>query len=339
MVSYNSTDTEYLGTYVTQITYYEPWNELVNVRHEEEYVSGHDSNGDPIYSTRVWYTTEVRNHSERFTYKTPESLFEEPIDRSTFEKIKKRFASNPIFKDMKRHYHTKDGDAWITIYDGSIEHIYDITYKHKYKNKIKASQTHTIFRMEEINEEAAKKYNLYDYPEINNRTQSPIIGRVLPEKDVQMIRYINATRGKSNQFRIYMLFFNEDEFDKSERQKAYWQNGNKNEFVVCLGMKQDSVVWTNAFSWCDVPKLEIKTRNYFISNPKLNVYEYGRWLNKNITENWKRKEFEDFKYINVELSKTQTIWIFVLTIIFNLVISACLIFNRHGYDDTFNKTW
>ena len=39
MVETNSSDIEYLGTYVNQITYYEPWNELVEVRHEEEYVS------------------------------------------------------------------------------------------------------------------------------------------------------------------------------------------------------------------------------------------------------------------------------------------------------------
>ena len=332
MVSYNSADIEYLGTYVTQITYYEPWNELVQVRHEERYVSGRDSDGNPIYSTRVWYTTEVRNHKERYTYKMPDSHFETSISKETYDKMKKRLNSKPIFKDMKRRYHTKDGDAWITVYDGSIEHMYDITYAHRYKNKIKASQTHTIFRMEEINEETAKKYHLYDYPKIKNDAQIPILGRNVSDKDLQMIRYINATRGKSNQFRMYMLFFNEDEFDKSEQQKAYWQNGNKNEFVVCLGMKNDSVAWVNAFSWCDMPKLEIKTRNYFISNPILNIYEYGQWLNKNITDNWQRKEFKDFKYINVELSKTQSIWLLVITIIFNLIVSALLIFNRFNYD-------
>ena len=89
----------------------------------------------------------------------------------------------------------------------------------------------------------------------------------------------------------------------------------KNEFIICLGMKGDSVAWTNSFSWCDMPKLEVKTRSYFIDNPKLDLVKYGTWLNNNIDENWVRKEFEDFNYIDIELSIGQYIALLFLTIV------------------------
>lgn len=333
MVETNSSDIEYLGTYVNQITYYEPWNELVEVRHEEEYVSGHDSDGNPIYSTRVWYTTEVRNHSEYYTYKTPHAMFETEISKNLYDKIKNRFATRAQFKDMHRDYHTKDGDAYITIYDGTIEHLYDVAVTNRYRNKISANQSHTIFKMIDISKKEADSLGLYEYPDIRELNQNPIIGRTVSFEENQMIRYINATRGKRNQFRMFVLFFNESELEKSELQKSYWQNGNKNEFVLCLGMRGDSVVWTNAFSWCDIPKLEVMSRNYFIARPKLDLYEYGQWLEKEIDENWTRKEFSDFNYINIELSDGQYIALLILTIIFNILISLCVVYNNISHED------
>jgi hypothetical protein len=328
MIDYNASDTEYLGGYITKITYYEDWDELVEVSHKEQV--GTDSDGDPIYHT--YYTTERRYHPERWTYVDNTSNFEIPIRKELYNKIKARLGTPSIYKDMRRRYYKKDGDAYITIYDGSMEHIYDITNKHRYKNKIKASHSHTIFKMSEIDKALADSLKLYEYPNIDDLTQNPILGRVATEDELQVFRYINAMKGKKNQFRTYILFFNHDEFDKSEKQKAYWQNGNKNEFIVTLGMKEDSVVWSNCFSWCDMPKLEIMTRTYFINNPKLNLKEYGIWLNNQIDDNWERKEFSDFKYIGIELSNGQYIGLIILTVIFNLAVSFGIIINQFNHD-------
>ena len=187
--------------------------------------------------------------------------------------------------------------------------------------------------MIDIDKETADTLGLYEYPDITDLAQNPIIGRNVSKEEIQIFRYINAMKGKKNQFRTYVLFFKHDEFDKSELQKSYWQNGNKNEFIVCLGMKVDSVVWTNSFSWCDMPKLEIKTRSYFINNPKLDLVKYGTWLNNNIDENWVRKEFDDFNYIDIELSTGQYIALFFLTIVFNIGIGAAVIYNNVNFDD------
>ena len=167
--------------------------------------------------------------------------------------------------------------------------------------------------------------------------QNPIIGRNATDKDKQRIKYINATYGKIHQFRIYMLFYEGKDIEISEQQKAYWQNGNKNEFVVCLGTQQDSVVWCNSFSWCDEPKLEVLTRDYFIQNPKVDIDAYGKWLQTQIPTKWKRKEFADFEYIRIGLSRGQYIALIIIMILLNIGISIFLVMNDIKNENSYEK--
>ena len=327
MVSVNSSDTEYLGGYVNRITYYEPWDEMVHVRHTRT-----NSDGE----TEVYYTWEREYHSERYTYVDNESNWEHYLSKKEYEIIKKRMGNKAVFRDMHRDYHRIDGDAYDIYWDKTIEHLYDITSPHSYTNKIKASQSHTIFKYSDISEEDAKELGLYEYPDINLMNQNPIIGRYASDKDKQRIKYINATYGKTHQIRVYMLFYEGKGIEISEQQKAYWQNGNKNEFVVCLGTQRDSVVWCNPFSWCDEPKLEALTRDYFIQNPKVDIDAYGKWLQTQIPTKWKRKEFSDFEYIHIGLSKGQYIALIIIMILLNIGISVFLVMNdiqnENGYE-------
>lgn len=327
MVSVNSDDIEYLGGYVNRITYYEPWDEMVQVRHTRTNSDGEEE---------VYYTWEREYHSERYTYVDNESKWEHHLSKKEYETIKRRMGNKSVFRDMHRNYHRIDGDAYDIFWDGKIETMYDITTPHGYRNKIKAAQSHTIFKMGDISKEKAKELGLYEYPEINAMNQNPIIGRVRPDKEVQRIKYINATYGKRYQFRTYILLYDNKDIEISELQKAYWQNGNKNEFVVCLGMQQDSVVWCNPFSWCDEPKLEVKTRGYFIQNPKLDIDEYGKWLQTQIPTQWKRKEFKDFDYIRVGLSKGQYIALIIIMIILNIGISIFLVGNEFKNENDYD---
>ena len=328
MVSVNSSDTEYLGSYVNRITYYEPWDEMVRVRHTRT-----DKDGD----TEVYYTWEREYHSECYTYVDNESNWEYHLSKKEYEVIKKRMGNNSVFRDMNRKYHRIDGDAYDIYWDKTIEHLYDITTPHSYTNKIKASQSHTIFKYSDISEEDAKELGLYEYPDIKLMNQNPIIGRNVTDKDKQRIKYINATYGKTHQFRVYMLFYEGKDIEISEQQKAYWQNGNKNEFVVCLGTQKDSVVWCNPFSWCDEPKLEVLTRDYFIQNPKVDIDAYGKWLQTQIPTKWKRKEFADFEYIRIGLSRGQYIALIIIMILLNIGISVFLVMNDIKNENSYEK--
>ena len=60
--------------------------------------------------------------------------------------------------------------------------MYDITFISKYQNKIKASTSNTIFKLEDIDDKKAQKFKLYDYPKVRNEQQTPILGKKLSEK-------------------------------------------------------------------------------------------------------------------------------------------------------------
>jgi hypothetical protein len=323
MVSYNASDIEYLGSYVTRVTYYEPWDEMV-LRTKTRTVS----NGKGGTTTQTYTVWEREYHSEKYTYIDSETKREHHLSKKEYDVIMKRLNNTKVFRDMKRHYHRIDGDAYDTYWDNSIEHLYEITTPHVYQNKIKADQNNTIFKHIEISKEEASEMGLYEYPPISMKSQNPIIGKNVSDKDIQRIKYINAKYGKEYQFRTYILIYDNADMEISELQKSYWQNGNKNEFIVCLGVQQDSVIWCNPFSWSDAPKLEMLTRDYFITNPKLNIDEYGKFLEEQIPTNWKRKEFEDFNYIKVGLGRWQNITLLIICILLNVGISIFLVKNE-----------
>ena len=92
-------------------------------------------------------------------------------------------------------------------------------------------------------------------------------------------------------------------------------------------MKGDTVKWVNPFSWSDKPNLEVRTKTYFIQNPKLDIYQYGVWLNKEIDTQWERKNFDDFDYIDIELTIGNYIFILIFVLMFNIGVSIILINN------------
>lgn len=320
MLRYSENDSEYLGYYISKVTYYEPWNEYI-----------HRTCRMKVGKTVVNYDCSyVSNHPECFSYSlnSGEEIF---VDQDEFERIKHHWKSSPKFRELNRHYYTEDGDAYDTEWDGSKLHCETRTRGESYINRIKAS--HSIFRFEDISKDDAKELGLFDYQDIDNKyeQQEPVIGyKGRDPRGIQQIKYINGVFGEKYQFRTFILvFYNKDE-DIAAKQKSYWEGGNKNEFVICLGLNSHgNVEWCVPFSWQDTPSLEVKTKQYFLSNPKFNLYKYGCWLENNIRNNWKRKNFNDFQYIDVDLTGTQYIWLIIIVTIYNIGASLYVILNKY----------
>lgn len=97
-----SSDTEYLGSYVTKIRYYEPWNEQ-----KEETETYTDDEGNS--HTRTYYVTV--NHSEKWSY-YEHSGREYDCTSQEFSAMKDRLQAPSVFVDMHRNYYTRDGDAY-----------------------------------------------------------------------------------------------------------------------------------------------------------------------------------------------------------------------------------
>jgi hypothetical protein len=244
-----------------------------------------------------------------------------------------------VFRDMHRHYYTKDGDAQDYFWDASPYHLRSLAWKETYTNKVLGSSS--VMKFDKIEPQQAKELGLYDYPEVRVFDQKTIIGCYSPSKlEAQQVRYVNSIYARKKQFRMFILVWDSNKtISISEEQRSYWQGGNKNEFVVCLGYdnERDSVTWCNAFSWSDDPKLEVATKRYFLDNPRMDLYHYAIWLENNI-DSWQRKEFKDFDYLNIPLTSGQQIGLFAIVLFFNIVVAVMLVGNEHKNTNVYDTS-
>lgn len=326
----SSLDKEYLSDLVSKITYYEDWDETVMVTHTRTVSCG---NGKT--RTETYVVPERRYHPKRYVYETVTGETND-VSEDEYKLICYKLNMPAVFKDMHRSYRSKDGDAYITSWNRTREHSYPVTWTHLYQNKVKAS-SYSIFKYGNMSEEEIKENKLFDYPEIKNNDQNPILGFNATDTDIDAVRYLNGYRGPKNQIHVFILCFNNPSLEVAEMQKAYWQGGNKNEFVVCLGVKNNTVIWCNPFSWSDEPMLEVKTRDYFIKHPDINFKDYAEWLDTQIDKNWHRKEFNDFNYLSIELSIGWYIAILIIMLCYNVGISYWVITNEFTLDKPSGK--
>ena len=326
----SSLDKEYLSDLVNKITYYEDWDETVMVTHTRTVSCG---NGKT--RTETYVVPERRYHPKRYVYETVTGETND-VSEDEYKLICYKLNMPAVFKDMHRSYRSKDGDAYVTSWNRTRENSYPVTWTHLYQNKVKAS-SYSIFKYGNMSEEEIKENKLFDYPEIKNNDQNPILGFNATDTDIDAVRYLNGYRGPKNQIHVFILCFNNPSLEVSEMQKAYWQGGNKNEFVVCLGVKNNKVIWCNPFSWSDEPMLEVKTRDYFIKYPDINFKDYAEWLDTQIDKNWHRKEFNDFNYLSIELSIGWYIAILIIILCYNVGISYWVITNEFTLDKPSGK--
>lgn len=320
----NAADTEYLGSYVTRIRHYDAWNEYIHRTCTRTVGSGKHQR------TETYDCSYVDNHPERWTYFDARNKEEYFMTDNEFNVVRKILGTTSVFIDMHRDYYTKDGDAQEWAWDGSIENSYTLSSEHDYKNKVKASRS--IFKFEDIDYQQARKLGLFEYPDIVLYDQNPVLGLKIPKNQEKAMRWLNGYYGERKQFRVFVLFFTNKPEEIVEKQRSYWQGGNKNELVVCVGIdKNKNVKWCNAFSWCDSPVVGVKSRDWFMSNP-VNLEKYAKYIGPIVEKEWHRKNFEDFDYLTVELTDVQYWAIIILLLIFNIVMSFWIVTNNYKND-------
>lgn len=319
----NTSDTEYLGYYVRKITYYQPWNEYIHRTCYRTVRCGK-------VTTRIPYDCSyVDDHPAQYTYtlNSGEEIYF--YNKEEFQKVLNKMRSKAEFRDMHRDYYTEDGDAYDYFWNQKPENCATMTISHSYTNYVKSS--HSLFKYEDISKKEAKKLGLYDYPEIVDYDQNPIIGYKLDNASINSVKYLNGYYGLKYQFRIYILVYPDKDVSIVEKQRSYWQGANKNEFIVCIGYdtKKKVINWCECFSWADTPVLEVKTKDFFLTHNKLNFVNYSKFLKPYITKQWHRKHFEDFKYIEVEMTDTQVTILLIIVLLFNIGISVWVIDNNY----------
>lgn len=294
-----STAKEYLSGYVTASVHYNAWTERV-VRIETRNV-----NGRTVSTQRVEYV----RHPDSYAWRINTGR-EFSVDYSQYIGMAERWHAVPEFYPVHHFNCVAGGDGEICHWNGNELDTETVTYTHRYRNPVRYSNS--IFSEKHISKKEAQKLNLIDYPKINGFEQKVVLCQPGLELDESLIcqsciQRINAFCGQEHQIHVFVLLFKADQgLETAYRQHSYWKGLNKNEFVVCLGIDGDEVRWCQPFSWMDEPTLAVWTKAYFRDNPKLDLDSFSRELRNNIGL-WKRKQFSDFKYLGINLSKSNRI--------------------------------
>ena len=62
--------------------------------------------------------------------------------------------------------------------------------------------------------------------------------------------------------------------------------------------------------------------------------KYPKWLKTHLGL-WKRKNFADFEYIDNALTNGQSVWLFILILLFNVFTSIFLLGNEFSYENQY----
>jgi hypothetical protein len=300
---------------VTEVRYYEDWDEEVSCRHPiystrtvgtgkntytETYISGYEHSYDVDYHPKYWEAvTEIGG--------------EYRIDENTYLTWRRTWNNNQ-FVDMNRSYHSKDGDMYRSWWTGQFEKIYPLTDIYSYENKVRVSKS--VFNYQEVDEETKKRY---PRPADNSDT-SPLhsYGVATYSHDEWLLRLVNAEAGVRSRIHVTMFLFDSNKYSQAETEimKAAWKGPNKNELVICVGVNPSDykVAWCDVFSWMDDTTGHVKIRQFIFDQRYLNIQKLGYYLRDNIQQYWKKKSFHDFDYLKIPVPTWAYIVMLLLTV-------------------------
>lgn len=305
------TDTEFWNGWVTESQYHESWTEII----VETVI---DSDGKSHLQTRT-----VHHPPEYYAFTSNDEKI--IINKKTWNhllnkwggEINRRWSSDPVKNSVKP----------------SLDiHYTPIVTQHFYKNKTQASNS--VYKFEKI--EDPEKAGVYEYPVLQSygMIYDPIIGLSTPEAERCLFEW-NSQLGRKCQVHMLICIYQDKPIQTFYDQKNYWQGGNKNEFIVCIGMNEKTIDWCEIMSWSDVEDLKTDVSFYVRNMKHLDLIKFiNEYLGPQVQERFVRKKFEDFDFIIVEPPLWAVIITFILTIMFCCGISCWLVTNEYDDDCT-----
>lgn len=333
-------DTEYRGSIIVEARYYESWETWVRRTCYRTIKVGKST-------TTVPYDCSYCDHNPaRWT--VVNSLGEEySINEKYYNYLIKIWKATPGFVELNRsithHFGCgKDGDMYRIVWNKDPLSAKSTTSSNSYENRVQAA--HSAFDFLDVTEEDKKRYKLFDYPEVDGWHQETVLGldsisSVSKEKVAlfkQMSDYINGEVGPKKHARVYFLFFTSPDQIAGSMQEAYWDGGNDNELVVCIGIdpKTQNLRWVKPFSWTPKRRVLPDVREEIMEVGTLDPLKICRAVEGIVLKEYKRKDFKEFSYLTVE-PPAWAIWITaIITALITFFISRWATMNEAGNGDS-----
>jgi hypothetical protein len=323
-------DVEYWSGIIVKTEYYQDWNEYIHRTCTRS--CGEDC-------TTTYDCSYVQYHSAYWQI-TDNNGITIRVSQAVYNKLKKKYG-NSDFVDLRRNYHTNDGDKYVSSWPRTDATIECMVTEHYYENRIQAS--HDVFNYPEVTPHEQKKYGLYKYPEIKGYyKQKNLLGVIDNKKHLNhKLEILNAKLGHKKEVKVFVLIFRDQLREAGIKQEALWVGGNKNEFVVCIGLDDDNnVEWCHPFSWTDANICQVDVRTHIEeSDGTIDMEETIDFIYQEMDSNFKRKHFTDFDYLAIPVTGWQLFWTFLVTIIINVVLSVWLIINEFEEKQNYSNKW
>lgn len=319
-----SSDTDYRGSFITEAHYYEYW---------ETYV--HRTCTRKSGKTTYTYDCSYCDHNQPYWEVVDNYGNEWRVTEEYYNKLKKRWNATPQFVELNRtvrHSMTgcgQDGDMYKIVWDNQVMTAEPAVTLHDYDNKVQVS--HSAFKMPYVSPEDATKYGLYNYPErYDQYKQQAILGIDSLYKEPKEARYIkhcyqyfNAYYGIKNHVKVFVLLFFNKPQTIAYKQQAYWDGGNDNEVVVCVGVdpKTRKMDWVKSFGWCDNKRVHIEIRENMMETVYFQYMKTYTIIGDAVQKYFKPKNFMDFDYLEVDLP-TWAYWVLWI-LVTGITIGIC----------------
>lgn len=321
---------EFWNAYITKAVYEEPWTTW-DFKTCYRCIS-HDKNGNCTsrfpydcsecdrYSSRVEaYDNLGRSHS---------------ISKEYFDQLSTIWNNKTMVElnhSVIRHSGCgQDGERFVTEFDGQFDHIQPYCDVHTYENKVKCTST---FDFQDISSQQAAKEGLFEYyHDFDHYNYNPIFGVTDPIATSRLQKW-NALLGANKKVHMLVLVFKNKPYATAVRQESYWKGGNKNEFILCIGVDDtNKISWTKIISWTERDKLKTDLQKA-VGSMSFNLPAIVDTTASYVKAQFFKKSFKDFKYIKIQPTKRATIICFIIVLLLTAGLCVFSIMNDYNLKD------
>ncbi len=346
ITSSKTNDVETCMEHVLEVKHETYWNEYIKKTCTKDVQTGVNSKGEAIYTTEEYDCSYVEEYYPytKVICKTREYIIDEGYtpnggsEPTKFIYFSKKFNDSPQFisthkddiYDFYDNAKTSDidkkfiGNSFIVKWRGELDRVEDVSWNHVYENRISVSNS--IYTYQKLDTSELRINKLFDYPELHDRyIKSSILGYSNDSFDLDLYsRQRNALIASDKQVKIYYLVFKGGSRRRGLLQEQYWEGGNKNEVVICIGIDDyDNIKWSHVFSWSKKSDFKLHIANYILECKKLNISSFKNIIDysiDNIKMDFVRREFKEFDYLTIELTISEKLWVGFIVFIFSIGI-------------------
>lgn len=278
---------------------------------------------------------EKIKHNEYFSlvYEENGELKEKDIPKDTYEYFSKLWTKddvqrgNIINKKFEKIY-------WNNDMNDALIYTKSESFTNYFKNVMH------LYKFSDISDYTAVKNKLYNRGKNNciNKTgileprQSLVYGMELPDSTSRSISYLGTLDNKFRPILLVWTGLGRSNL-KIKGQRSYWNGGNDNEVVFCVGISDTitkKILWSGSFSWANNKDLEeyvLKTSLH--PGQKLDLDNYIESLRSGYSSNlWQPRNFSSYSFIKIPLQNLIVIIISISLIIIIFTIYIKLVKRR-----------